>query len=56
MPAIPGLAEVKPWTGREVTTAHRIPTSLIVLGGGAVGAEMAQAYRAPAGARGAVRG
>ena len=31
---------------REVTTAHRISTSLIVLGGGAVGVEMAQAYRA----------
>jgi pyruvate/2-oxoglutarate dehydrogenase complex dihydrolipoamide dehydrogenase (E3) component len=44
MLAIAGLAEAKPWTNREVTAAHRIPTSLIVLGGGAVGVEMAQAY------------
>jgi dihydrolipoamide dehydrogenase len=46
MPAIPGLAEARPWTNREVTTAHTIPGSLVVLGGGVVGVEMAQAYSA----------
>jgi pyruvate/2-oxoglutarate dehydrogenase complex dihydrolipoamide dehydrogenase (E3) component len=46
MPAIPGLAEARPWTSREVTTARTIPGSLVVLGGGAVGVEMAQAYSA----------
>jgi pyruvate/2-oxoglutarate dehydrogenase complex dihydrolipoamide dehydrogenase (E3) component len=46
MPAVPGLADARPWTSREVTTAHTIPGSLAVLGGGVVGVEMAQAYNA----------
>ncbi len=45
LPPIPGLADARPWTNREVTTAHEIPGRLIVLGGGPVGVEMAQAYR-----------
>ncbi len=44
MPPIPGLAEAQPWTNRQVTTAAAIPSRLIILGGGVVGAEMAQAY------------
>jgi dihydrolipoamide dehydrogenase len=44
IPPIDGLAQVRPWTNREVTTAHAIPASLLVLGGGVVGVEMAQAY------------
>jgi pyruvate/2-oxoglutarate dehydrogenase complex dihydrolipoamide dehydrogenase (E3) component len=44
MPPIPGLADAGAWTNREVTTAERIPGSLLVLGGGVVGVEMAQAY------------
>jgi pyruvate/2-oxoglutarate dehydrogenase complex dihydrolipoamide dehydrogenase (E3) component len=44
MPSITGLAEAKPWTNREVTTAQNIPSSLVILGGSAVGVEMAQAY------------
>jgi pyruvate/2-oxoglutarate dehydrogenase complex dihydrolipoamide dehydrogenase (E3) component len=44
IPPIPGLRESKPWTNREVTTAKSIPASLLVLGGGVVGAEMACAY------------
>ena len=44
MPPIPGLAEARPWTNREVTTASMIPGRLLVLGGGVVGVEMAQAY------------
>jgi pyruvate/2-oxoglutarate dehydrogenase complex dihydrolipoamide dehydrogenase (E3) component len=44
IPDIPGLAEANPWTNREATTAKDIPASLIVIGGGVVGAEMTQAY------------
>jgi pyruvate/2-oxoglutarate dehydrogenase complex dihydrolipoamide dehydrogenase (E3) component len=44
IPPIPGLAEAKPWTNREATTAKSLPGSLLVLGGGVVGVEMAQAY------------
>jgi pyruvate/2-oxoglutarate dehydrogenase complex dihydrolipoamide dehydrogenase (E3) component len=44
MPPIPGLAEAGPWTNREATTASKIPRRLLVLGGGVVGVEMAQAY------------
>jgi pyruvate/2-oxoglutarate dehydrogenase complex dihydrolipoamide dehydrogenase (E3) component len=44
MPSIPGLAEARPWTNREATTASTIPGRLLVLGGGVVGVEMAQAY------------
>ncbi len=44
MPPIPGLRESEPWTNREVTTASAIPASLLILGGGVVGVEMAQAY------------
>jgi pyruvate/2-oxoglutarate dehydrogenase complex dihydrolipoamide dehydrogenase (E3) component len=46
IPPIPGLAEAAPWTNREVTTASEIPARLLVLGGGVVGVEMAQAYAA----------
>jgi pyruvate/2-oxoglutarate dehydrogenase complex dihydrolipoamide dehydrogenase (E3) component len=44
LPPIPGLREAEPWTNREVTTASAVPRSLLVLGGGVVGVEMAQAY------------
>jgi pyruvate/2-oxoglutarate dehydrogenase complex dihydrolipoamide dehydrogenase (E3) component len=44
IPPIPGLRESNPWTNREVTNAKAIPGSLLVLGGGVVGVEMAQAY------------
>ncbi len=46
LPPIPGLAEAEPWTNREATTAKSIPSSLLVLGGGVVGCEMACAYAA----------
>jgi dihydrolipoamide dehydrogenase len=45
MPPVDGLAEAKPWGNKEATTAKRVPESLVVLGGGAVGVEMAQAWR-----------
>jgi pyruvate/2-oxoglutarate dehydrogenase complex dihydrolipoamide dehydrogenase (E3) component len=44
VPAIPGLVQASPWTNRQATTAHAIPGALVVLGGGVVGVEMAQAY------------
>ncbi len=45
LPPVEGLAEVTAWDNRDVTTAKQIPQRLLVLGGGVVGAEMAQAYR-----------
>ncbi|MFD1147222.1 dihydrolipoyl dehydrogenase family protein [Saccharothrix hoggarensis] len=44
VPELPGLADVPYWTSREATSAHEPPTSLVVLGGGVVGVEMAQAW------------
>lgn len=45
VPPIPGLAESSPWTSREITSAQRAPQSLIIIGGGVVGLEMAQAWK-----------
>ncbi|HYV14750.1 MAG TPA: NAD(P)/FAD-dependent oxidoreductase [Conexibacter sp.] len=45
IPPIPGLAEAQPWTNREATTSGEVPTSLLILGGGPVGVELAQAWR-----------
>ena len=45
VPPVPGLAEVRPWDNRAATSAKEVPRRLLVLGGGAVGAEMAQAFR-----------
>ncbi|KAI7257984.1 hypothetical protein KC343_g8917 [Hortaea werneckii] len=44
MPDIPGLLEANPWTPRDATSSKSVPEHLIVMGGGAVGAEMATAY------------
>jgi pyruvate/2-oxoglutarate dehydrogenase complex dihydrolipoamide dehydrogenase (E3) component len=44
IPPIPGLREADPWTNREATTAHEVPPSLVVLGGGTSGVELADAY------------
>ncbi|MGA7912389.1 MAG: NAD(P)/FAD-dependent oxidoreductase [Candidatus Dormiibacterota bacterium] len=46
IPPIPGLRELEGiWTNREVTGMKAIPRRLLVLGGGPVGVEMAQAVR-----------
>ena len=45
IPPIPGLREVDPWDNRDATAAKEVPRRLVVLGGGAIGAEMAQAFR-----------
>jgi pyruvate/2-oxoglutarate dehydrogenase complex dihydrolipoamide dehydrogenase (E3) component len=44
IPPIDGLAEAKPWTNREATVTDAVPASLLVIGGGPVGAELAQAF------------
>lgn len=46
LPNLPGLAEVKPWTSREATSAQSVPGRLVVVGGGVVATEMATAYQA----------
>lgn len=45
VPPIEGLRDIAIWDNRDATAAKRIPARLLVLGGGAVGSEMAQAYR-----------
>jgi pyruvate/2-oxoglutarate dehydrogenase complex dihydrolipoamide dehydrogenase (E3) component len=44
LPPIAGLAEARPWTNREATTTDTVPGRLLILGGGVVGVEMAQAF------------
>jgi dihydrolipoamide dehydrogenase len=46
VPPVPGLRELDGiWTNREATGMRSVPSRLLVLGGGAVGVEMAQATR-----------
>jgi len=46
IPPVPGLRELDGvWTNREVTAMEAVPRHLLILGGGPVGAEMAQAVR-----------
>ncbi len=45
-PPVPGLSELEGvWTNRGVTGMKAVPRRLLILGGGPVGAEMAQAVR-----------
>jgi pyruvate/2-oxoglutarate dehydrogenase complex dihydrolipoamide dehydrogenase (E3) component len=45
MPPIPGLAELEGvWTNREATGVRELPPSMVILGAGPVGVEMAQAF------------
>ena len=46
LPPIEGLADSRPWTAREATSASAVPVRLAVIGGGVVGVEMATAWRA----------
>jgi len=51
IPPVPGLRELDGvWTNREVTGMKAVPRHLLILGGGPVGAEMAQAVRRLGGA------
>ncbi len=46
VPPVPGLAELEGvWSNREVTGMKSVPRRLLILGGGPVGVEMAQAVR-----------
>ena len=44
IPPIDGLDSVEYWTNREATRTHRVPQSLVVMGGGPVGAELTQFF------------
>jgi pyruvate/2-oxoglutarate dehydrogenase complex dihydrolipoamide dehydrogenase (E3) component len=44
LPPIPGLAEARPWTNRDAVKLRSLPASLLVMGGGAIGLELAQAF------------
>jgi pyruvate/2-oxoglutarate dehydrogenase complex dihydrolipoamide dehydrogenase (E3) component len=44
VPPIDGLAGTPYWTNREAIEAIRVPASLLVLGGGAIGAELSQVF------------
>ncbi|MGL4175253.1 MAG: dihydrolipoyl dehydrogenase family protein, partial [Dermatophilaceae bacterium] len=43
VPPIAGLADTPFWTNRDILRAAELPASLVVIGGGAIGAELAQA-------------
>jgi pyruvate/2-oxoglutarate dehydrogenase complex dihydrolipoamide dehydrogenase (E3) component len=43
-PSLPGLDAIEVWTNREATLTRKLPRSLLVLGGGPTGCELAQVY------------
>jgi pyruvate/2-oxoglutarate dehydrogenase complex dihydrolipoamide dehydrogenase (E3) component len=44
VPDLPGIADVRTWTNVEATGTRDLPRSLLVLGGGPTGVELAQVY------------
>jgi pyruvate/2-oxoglutarate dehydrogenase complex dihydrolipoamide dehydrogenase (E3) component len=44
VPPIEGLVDVRPWTNEQATLAREPPRSLLVLGGGPTGCEIAQVF------------
>lgn len=44
IPPIPGLTETPYWTNHDVIEAKELPESIVVLGGGAIGAELTQVF------------
>ncbi|MBM7520207.1 dihydrolipoyl dehydrogenase family protein [Nocardioides nitrophenolicus] len=44
VPPIEGLADTPYWTNRDAVRLRELPSSLVVLGGGAIGCELAQAF------------
>jgi dihydrolipoamide dehydrogenase len=45
LPDLPGLHDARPWTSREVTSMQTVPDRLVVVGGGVVACELAQAVK-----------
>ncbi len=45
VPPIAGLGTVRAWDSRAATSAQEVPARLLVVGGGVVGVEMAQAWK-----------
>lgn len=43
-PDLEGLSEIHPWSNEEATLTRELPRSLLVLGGGPTGCELAQVY------------
>jgi dihydrolipoamide dehydrogenase len=46
VPPIPGLADARPWTSRDVTNLHEVPRRVVIVGGGVVACESATWLRA----------
>ncbi|KLL10906.1 MULTISPECIES: NAD(P)/FAD-dependent oxidoreductase [Protofrankia] len=44
VPPVDGLRDARPWNNRSATAATYVPRRLLVVGGGATGVEMAQAF------------
>ena len=44
VPPIDGLADTQHWTNREAIETESVPKSLVVIGGGAIGLELAQVF------------
>ncbi|MEW2354767.1 NAD(P)/FAD-dependent oxidoreductase [Spirillospora sp. NPDC029432] len=44
VPPVPGLEGTPYWTNREAIEAEEVPASMLVLGGGAIGVELAQVF------------
>jgi pyruvate/2-oxoglutarate dehydrogenase complex dihydrolipoamide dehydrogenase (E3) component len=44
VPPIPGLADARPWTSRDATSASSVPPRLAIVGGGVVACEMATVF------------
>ena len=44
IPPVDGLADVPYWTNRDIVKAEQAPESMIILGGGAIGSELAQVF------------
>jgi pyruvate/2-oxoglutarate dehydrogenase complex dihydrolipoamide dehydrogenase (E3) component len=43
-PPVDGLADTPFWTNRDILETAELPASMVVIGGGAIGAELAQAF------------